>query len=153
MLSLVAEPMPSLFIIWKYGLFPLGHPQIFYGDDIPELHELQGLLKCKVLPPGNLFHGVLPFRLRGKLLFPLCLKCATETSQTPCRHNDDERAFTGTWVTCELTKAMEKGYVILKKYAAWHFEETTQYDPVTKHGGLWADYIDMWCREKQQADG
>ena len=139
--------------ICKYGLFPIGHPQIFYGDDIPELHELQGLLKCKILPPGRLFHGVLPYRLHGKLLFPLCLKCATEKSQTPCKHSDDERALTGTWVSCELTKAVEKGYIILKKYAAWHFEETTQYDPITKQGGLWADYIDMWCKEKQQADG
>ena len=42
----------------------------------------------------------------------------------------------GTWVTLELDKAVEKGYVIMEKYWAWHFPHTTQYDPVTKTGGL-----------------
>ena len=61
--------------------------------------------------------------------------------------------MTGTWVTLELDKAVEMGYQILERYSAWHYEEIIQYDPVTKTGGLWSEYINLWLKEKQQADG
>ena len=44
----------------KYGIYPLGHPEIYYGEDIPD--SVQGLLKCKMVPPSNLFHPVLPIQ-------------------------------------------------------------------------------------------
>jgi hypothetical protein len=53
--------------------------------------------------------------------------------QKPCQHNDEERSFTGTWVTDELKKALEKGYVVQRIYEVWHFDETEQYDPKTKN--------------------
>ena len=59
----------------------------------------------------------------------------------------------GTWVTLELEKAVEKGYVIIEKYWAWHFLPTTQYDPVTKMGGLWAKCINLRLTRKHQEDG
>lgn len=135
----------------KYGLFPVSHPDIYHNGDIPD--NVQGLLKCKVLPPQNLFHPVLPVRVKGKLMFPLCNTCAEESIQCICTHTDEERALIGTWVSLELEKAVEMGYKILEKYEAWHFPNTTQYDPETRQGGLWAEYINLWLKEKQQADG
>lgn len=39
--------------------------------------------------------------------------CAAIQQQEHCNHNDEERAFGGTWVT-DYKKAMEKGYKVLK---------------------------------------
>ena len=135
--------------VCKYGIFPLGHPKVYYKSDIPD--NVQGLLKCKVLPPARLFHPLLPSRINGKLMFTLCRKCAEEGCQEDCIHTNEERALTGTWITLELEKALTLGYVILEKYSAWHFEETTQY--LEGEGGLWAEYIDLWLKLKQEASG
>lgn len=35
-------------------------------------------------------------------------------SQESCIHTDDQRAFTGTWITEEVKKAKEMGYKVLK---------------------------------------
>ena len=137
--------------VCKYGVFPVGHPEVLYGKDIPD--QVQGFIKCKVLPPANLFHPVLPMRVNGKLLFPLCKTCAEGSLQRTCTHSDEERAFVGTWVSLELEKAVSMGYKVLERYSAWHFAETTQYNPETHDGGLWANYINLWLKEKQQADG
>ena len=134
--------------VCKYGKYPVGHPEIYLGGDIPE--QVEGLMKCTILPPQNLHHPLLPYRSHGKLVFPLCRTCADTQSLTPCAHSESERAITGTWVTVEIEKALSLGYRFLKKIEAWHFPETEQYDPITKTGGLWAPYINLWLREKQQ---
>ena len=72
--------------------------------------------------------------MNNKLLFTLCRTCSENQQQKPCQHNDEERSFTGTWVTDELKKALEKGYVVQRIYKVWHFDETEQYDPKTKTG-------------------
>ena len=137
--------------VCKYGLFPIGHPTVYFGKDIPE--NICGLLKCKILPPADLYHPVLPERLRSKLVFTLCHTCAEHSIQTPCTHSDDQRALVGTWVSLEVDKAVDMGYRILEKYTAWHFPYTTKYDPTRREGGLWAEYMNLWLKEKQQADG
>ena len=38
-------------------------------------------------------------------------------------------------------------------YEVWHYDETSQYNPQTKSGGLFSEYIDLFLRLKQQADG
>ena len=68
--------------------------------------------------------------------------------QRLCPHTDEEQALVSTWVTLELEKPIEMGYVIMEKYWAWHFPHTTQYDPVTKMGGLWAECINLWTTRK-----
>jgi hypothetical protein len=136
--------------------FPLGHPVIFKrGDQDPrDGIDIEGLIKCKVLPPQRLFHPVLPYRARNKLLFPLCRSCAEEGNQGACPHEDpNDRALTGVWVSFELAKAEDLGYQILEWYEIWHYEETTQYDPKTREGGLFARYIDLFLKLKQQASG
>ncbi|XP_067668248.1 uncharacterized protein [Haliotis asinina] len=54
--------------ICKYGTYPMGHPKIKDHPPISDLFELHGLIQCRVLPPTDLYHPVLPH----KLLFPLC---------------------------------------------------------------------------------
>lgn len=136
--------------VCKYSKFPIGHPVIFFGNDIPM--EVFGIIKCKILPPQDLLHPVLPYRTRNKLTFPLCRTCAEQNHQTLCPHTlSEERALIGTWVTIEVDKALSLGYQILEKYEAWHFPAHTQYDRTTKTGGIWSQCIDLWLKQKQQA--
>ena len=87
-----------------------------------------GFVKCKVLAPRQLYHPVLHVRTKcgnsEKLLFPLCRTCA-EVKQKQCNHNDEERAFIGTWCTNEMKIALKKGYTIKKIYEVWHFEDSS----------------------------
>jgi len=45
-----------------------------------------GLIKCKILPPKELYHPVLPIK-KEKLIFTLCSKCFDEKSGN-CTHGD-----------------------------------------------------------------
>ena len=136
--------------VCKYAKFPVGHPEVYFGDDIP--NTVFGLMKCKVLPPRDLFHPVLPYRTRNKLIFPLCRTCGEQNHQGLCPHDQvEDRAMVGTWVSIELDKAERLGYTILEKYEAWHFPTSTQYDPVSKTGGIWSGCVDLWLKHKQQA--
>ena len=40
--------------VCKYAHFPIGHPAVYVGNQIPD--QVEDLLKCKVLPPQNLLH-------------------------------------------------------------------------------------------------
>ena len=73
-------------------------------------------------------------------MFPLCRTCVETLQQTPCHHNDDERALYGTYVSLELQKAIEIGYTVQRIDSVWHFAHREQYDPTTKTGGLFTDY-------------
>lgn len=99
----------------KYGLYPIGHPTII-TENFTEITKgnkpYEGLVKCCILPPKRLLHPVLPFRSEGKLLFPLCKTCAVQKQTSKCNHTDEDRSISGTWVTCELYKAVEKGYKV-----------------------------------------
>src|SRR5687768_1131041 len=76
----------------------------------------EGLVKCKVLPPTNLLHPVLPYRCNQKLNFPLCSTCCKTCQQEPCEHTEEERVLSGSWVTLELKKALELGYRLIEVY-------------------------------------
>ena len=67
--------------------------------------------------------------------------------------SDEDRAIIGTWCTPEIQLAVSKGYSILKVYEVYHFEESTQYDKATGQGDLFADYVNMFLKIKQQASG
>lgn len=73
--------------------------------------------------------------------------------QTLCTCSDDQRALTGTFCTPELIKAIEKGYRVLKIYEVYHWKETSQYDPEKQTGGLFASYINLFLKIKQEASG
>ena len=137
----------------KYARYPVKHPVVVRGEDIPE--EVEGLVKCLVLPPTQLFLPVLPWRNdKGKLLFPLCRSCAESGQTNACTHTSPEdRVLIGTWTSPELSKAVECGYKILQRIEAWHYPNTSQYDPETRTGGIWAAFINKWVKLKQEASG
>ena len=149
--------------ICKAGKFPLRHPVLYIGesecrDFAGQNYEnfstkVEGIVYCKILPPRNLFHPVLPIKMHGKLLFGLCRTCCEEMSKIDCIHkNEDLRCFKGTWVSLELKKALEMGYVIKTVYEIWQYQ-MTQYDSVSKNGDLFAEYIDTFYKLKTKASG
>ena len=136
----------------KTKQYPVGHPEIITKDFKP-LDEYFGMANVKVLPPRELYHPVLPYRSNGKLKFPLCRTCADNEHQKRCECSDEDRMIVGTWCTPELDMAIHKGYRVLKVYEVYHWKETTQYDPSTAQGGLFAPYIDTFLKYKQEASG
>ena len=70
----------------------MGHPEII-TENFADISTYFGLIKCTVLPPRGLFHPVLPYRTKDKLMFPLCKTCADTLNQNPCTHTDQERAI------------------------------------------------------------
>ena len=59
--------------------------------------------------------------------------------------------MTGTWCTPEIQTALRLGYTLKKIYEVYHWEETTQYYPKTREGGLFARYINTFLKFKQEA--
>ncbi|XP_063994390.1 uncharacterized protein LOC135171709 [Diachasmimorpha longicaudata] len=144
--------------VLKTGIFPIGHPTVHVGRDCQlicpnnNISRIEGLVKCRVLPPRQLFHPVLPVKAHGKLLFPLCRSCCDDLVQDNCPHDDPAaREFLGTWVAPELRKAVEMGYKILEISELWEYKSTTRYNPVTRTGGLFAEYINTFLKIKQEA--
>ncbi|KAE9522228.1 hypothetical protein AGLY_017373 [Aphis glycines] len=113
--------------VMYYDYYPVGHPKKIFNPKVYDKNWF-GLIKCKILPPRNLYHPVLPVKIRmkksEKLLFPLCYKCAVDQNKI-CNHSQNERQFIGTWTTDEVNKALEKGYIITKMYEVWNFKEKT----------------------------
>jgi len=143
--------------ICKYFKFPIGHPVVHAGDtckDIRAFLQMEGLIKCTILPPTDLYHPVLPFRCNKKLLFCLCRTCASEQNvRGPCRHlSDAERAISGTWDLDEVRMAVSKGIRILEIHEVYEYE-VTQYDATTGEGGLFVEYIDTFLKLKAKASG
>ena len=111
-----------------YKKYPIGHPKKIIS---PEKYDTKwyGFIKCKILSPRELYHPVLPQKIKceksEKLMFPLCISCAETKQQEKCQHSENERSFIGTWTSDEVNKALEKGYKIIKIYEVWHFEKST----------------------------
>ena len=109
-----------------YKDYPVGHPEKIFS---PERYDPEwfGFVKCQILPPTDLYHPVLPLKIKcgdaQKLLFPLCKTCAMSKNQKKCTHSNDERSFIGTWCTNELNVAIQKGYKIQKIYEVWNFKK------------------------------
>jgi len=136
----------------KTCVYPKGHPQFISQPGHTNIHDYFGFVKCRVLPPPQLYHPVLPYHQAGKLTFLLCATCVQEEMQKPplkrshlCAHSDHERALTGTWCTPELQKVVELGYDIQYIYEVWHFPETCQ--------GLFQDHVNTWLKIQQEASG
>ncbi len=125
--------------------YPIEHPEIIFNNFEP-IENYYGLIKATVYPPRKLLHPVLPYRCQGKLMFPLCRTCAHDQNQTTsCTHTDEERSLSGSWVSIELLKAIEKGYVVAKIDEVWHFPQQSD--------TLFVEYVKTFLRLKQQASG
>ena len=85
-------------------------------------------------------------------MFALCQTCASEENCENCTHSDAEREIIGTYTCIELQKAVEKDYQIKEIYEVWSYN-STKYNKETKSGGLFANYIDLFLKIKQEASG
>ncbi|KAE9544412.1 hypothetical protein AGLY_001591 [Aphis glycines] len=123
-----------------YDNYPVGHPKKIFNTSIKKYSESNwyGFIKCKLLPPTNLYHPVLPIKSK-KLVFTLCNQCHLDKIRQ-CTHNTDQKSLTGTWTTDEVQKAIEKGYKILKIYEVQHFEK--------KSNTLFKEYIKRFLKIK-----
>ena len=132
--------------VCKHKSYPVGQPKILTPEniDMGNIRQYEGIIKCKVLPPDDLFHPILPVHCNGKMMFPLCMKCA-EDSSVKCSHSKEERSLVGTWVTFELFKALDCGYRLMQVYEIWHF------DSVSPH--FFKGYVDNFLKIKQEASG
>ena len=105
--------------ICKYFKFPIGYSIIHVGaicKSIDMCLQMEGLIKFTVVPPMDLYHHVLPYRWKKKLLFCLCRTCVEEQNmREQCQHfSNGERAISGTWVLDEVRLAVTKGYKFLE---------------------------------------
>ena len=112
--------------------------------DLDAVNHLWGLVKCCVLPPQTLLIPVLPTRMHGKLMFPLCRSCGKLNIEY-CRHTEEERSFWGTFCTPELKLALEHGYTVLEISEIWHWEKRST--------ELFKDYIKTFLKSKTEASG
>ena len=129
--------------VQKYCDYPEDHPEIITSN-FGDVNKYFGLIKCKILPPKNLYFPVLPVRSNGRLLFPLCSKCAQSRSNK-CRHNDEQRALVGVWVSEEIQEALKQNYKLISIYEVWHFPK--------KSNKLFKIYINAFLKGKQTASG
>jgi hypothetical protein len=124
--------------------FPVGHHTTIIN---PESYDPNwfGVVKCKILPPRNLYMPVLPYKT-DKLLFSLCYACSVAKKKPlNCQHTADKRAFVGTWLTPEINKAIEKGYKIIEIYEVHKFERRST--------DLFKSYIKKYLKIKLEASG
>ena len=136
----------------KNCTYPIGHPIIITQPRDNDIYNYFGLIKCRVIPPHELYHPVLPYRCKDKLTFPLCRTCVETQLDLPplqrtkqCPHSTEERALTGTWCTPELYEALDQGYEIDKIHEIWHFKRQSR--------NLFVDYINTFLKMKQEASG
>lgn len=130
--------------VLKTKSFPIGHPRIDI-DSLDCCLDFVGFVKCEVLPPKQLLFPVLPVRARDKLLFPLCMTCASDGNNKTCTHGDQERVILGTWTSMELKVALRKGYQLRKVYERHIYDETST--------SMFTEYINVFLKLKQEASG
>lgn len=141
-----------------YGKYPLGHPiEHVKGIDqcqpyIEKIHNIDGFILCKILPPCDLYVPVLPLRCSSRLIFSLCRMCAESLNVFECTHNDNERALIGNWALCEVSLAVRKGYKICEIYELMTFN-MSQYNPNIRKDGIFSEYMRTFLKLKQESSG
>ncbi|KAK3931295.1 putative DNA polymerase [Frankliniella fusca] len=139
------------------GEYPYGHPTLYLeGDpDMPPPDTWNGVIKCTVLPPRDLYLPVFPYKAKGKLMFPLCRTCVEQENTEVCHHNDpQERQLTDTWCAPELLLALrEKGYTLVEVHEVYQYPRTSKYNPDTREDGLLSAYVRRFMALKIQASG
>jgi hypothetical protein len=138
----------------KVCKFPVGKPVYKTENfDNVDIKQIFGLITLQLLPPRGLFLPVIPKKINNKLNFPLCRTCTEQSNQDRCTHTDKERMITGTWVTPEIHKAVELGYIVVKILDIVHYSQSETYDPITKTGGIFTEYVNLFVKGKQEASG
>ena len=122
-------------------------------NNFQPLENYFGIAKVKILPLYGLHLPSLPYRSNRKLKIPLCQTCANLETQGSCCCSRAERALSGTWATPELAVTIWDGYVVLKIYEVYHWRTVTTYDLASGEGGLFANYVNLFLKLKQEASG
>ena len=131
--------------VLKFKDYPIGHPTVISNDFDMTLSSYFGFIKCTIVPPRGLHIPVLPKRVGGKLVFPLCSTCAALEFHGQCQHNDVQRQMTGTWTSMELQTAIRKNYTVKTVYEVYHYER--------RSSEMFRGYINSWLKIKQEASG
>ena len=134
--------------VCKTGKFPIGHPKRITAFENTDISKYEGLVFCVILPPRDLFLPLLPSRIKNKLFFTLCYKCAQENSYF-CDHSTEERSLCGVWTTLEIKKSIDMGYKIIRIFEIWHFDNITQLNSNEK--GLFSEFINDCIKGKIEA--
>ena len=82
------------------------------------------MIKAKILPPKWLLYPILPGRINGKLMFPLCYKCFTLHSNDMCEFDEMEHCLMHMWTTPEVELAIKHGYIMVEIYEVLHWEKS-----------------------------
>ena len=118
------------------------------ADCPPECLDRKGVIRCKFIPPRKMYHPVLPYESNSKLMFPCA--CADTMKQDDCTHSDEERSMFGTWIVDEARKAVDMVYVLVDVFQFWEYELTC-FHKDTNSGGLFAEYVSMFLKLKQES--
>ena len=95
------------------------------------LSDKLSIVKCKVLPPRQLYAPFLGYKatsiLSGtyEVLYGLCRACMNVRNLKECTHTNNEREIIGTWTSVELHYAISIGYEITKIIDVWEYNEKT----------------------------
>jgi len=139
--------------VCKYFKFPVGHPTIHLDcGDIPTMLAKEGLVRCTVLPPRDLYHPVLPYQCNGACYFVCVDRAQNGTIKSSAITIQCQKGLTATWVVDEVRVAVERGYLVLKIHEFYEYE-VTQYNPKPDEGGHFVQYIDTFLKLKAEASG
>jgi hypothetical protein len=122
--------------------YPVGHPKVI-SENFGEISQYFGFIKCKILPPKQLYIPVLPLKLDKKLVFPLCSKCVMSKNINSCEYSDKERVLCGTWTSIEVQKAISLGYEIKSILEILHYEN--------RSNEIFQPYIKTWLKIKTES--
>ena len=136
--------------------FPVGHLIIRQGDESCRnlLRGLErkgekfiGLCQVRILAPSNLMIPSLAHKIEGKLMFLLCKACSLDrcVQRKSCEHSDMERSWIDTYMSIDVTCALDLGYTIMEYKEVWHYPK----------GGKWLfrDFILNIIRRKIECLG
>lgn len=144
------------FVCSSFSHFCVDHPTIFRGkkecSEAPDIFEMEGIIKCRILPPRDLFVPVLPFYHNHKLYFPLCAACTMAHQITPCTHTDFERSIVATFTIYEVKVSLLKNYRLLEVFEIWNYG-VCEYDEKTKTNNVFTEFIRCFARIKMEASG
>ena len=141
----------------KYGEFPVGYPEIHSRETFagaqewtrPEDNPYKGLIYCRVRAPNTLQRPLLPYRTAdGRLVFPLCRRCADERNQLQtCPHTvDKDRCWAEGFTHLELNKALALGYVVNEIYEVHHWRRWAHQEGRGIEAPLFAGYINAFIK-------
>ena len=140
-------------MVLKNDEFPVGIPEVIVAPKSVDIRKYFGLIQCRVRPPRGLYHPCLPLRSNGKLMFPLCRTCANTMNTKGCKCSDEKRDLIGTWTTVDMEDALRVGYIVIKVYEVYHFEKRAKYERGVEGSGLFAEYVNLFLKGKQEASG